>query len=149
VIAARLLAIEWFKTRRRFAFYIATFFWFVVVILMAGGAYYMHAKGTDPGGLKLPDAWKGLAGIFGNMMGLILIVLVSLLTASERSWRTERQKFAIFFSARFMSLRRTTLRSRLSGSGWTRKCSRRCSVSFSSHSRQANSSTAGCAAESA
>jgi ABC-2 type transport system permease protein len=87
----KLIAIEWLKTRRRFAFFAAMLFWFGLVLLMSGIAYYTHRTGRETSGVTLPNDWKQLASVLGSMMGMTMIILVSLLTASERTWRTERQ----------------------------------------------------------
>jgi ABC-2 type transport system permease protein len=82
-----LAGIEWLKTRRRLAFWAATLSYFAMLIIGFGAAHYFAstAKHAQSGTL-----WPQLAGLAGFGM-LVVLVTIVLLTAAERTWRTERQ----------------------------------------------------------
>lgn len=86
---AGLIRIEWLKARRRTGFWVASLFFFVVIALGTGMEYWRH--------VRKPEQWSGQsgwAGLGGGVQGIgfmIVLILVVLLTASEKTWRTERQ----------------------------------------------------------
>ena len=92
MIALRLLAIEWLKARRRPVFWLTTGAFLVIFSLGLGINQYHHA--LDPennSAFSLPGQWQSLIGGTSNLAWLLVIVALALLTASERTWRTDRQ----------------------------------------------------------
>lgn len=89
MIALRLAHIEWLKARRRFVFWTASLFFFGVLLVGLGGGYWEHLK--QPALRSGRPVWDPLIDIGTSLGMLIVLVIVALLTASERNWRTERQ----------------------------------------------------------
>jgi len=90
-LALRLCHIEWLKTRRRSAFWVSVLAVYALLLLLVGSAYYQHRAQPGTGGMNLPSDWTGVAMMVGMIGGLLTIVTVVLLSASEKTWRTERQ----------------------------------------------------------
>lgn len=91
MIAAKLIGIEWFKARHRAIFWIMTGFMALMMALALGVQQYQHAQ--DPTRVRaftLPARWGEVIGAADIAMILVVTVL-SLLIASERTWRTDRQ----------------------------------------------------------
>lgn len=90
MIALKLLGIEWFKTWRRVAFWVATVFLLCVFFLQFGISQMLHAQGARTV-FSLPADWgQVLAGVSGLAL-MCMVTLVALLVASEQTWRTQRQ----------------------------------------------------------
>ena len=85
----KLTAIEWLKARKRFGFWIGILFFIAMLAIGFGIEFYLHVKNPAQrtGAAQWSDAAEG-----GSSFGmLIVLVVVVLLTASEKTWRTERQ----------------------------------------------------------
>jgi ABC-type transport system involved in multi-copper enzyme maturation permease subunit len=92
MIALRLLAIEWLKTRRRPVFWLTTGAFLGIFSLGLGINQYHHA--LDPennSAFSLPGRWQMLIGGTSDLAWVLVVVALALLTASERTWRTDRQ----------------------------------------------------------
>ncbi|HEX2165922.1 MAG TPA: hypothetical protein VHG09_01670 [Longimicrobiales bacterium] len=86
----KLVSIELLKTRKRFAVWMAMLFFFGFFVVNLTGSLIEHIR-HDVAGTPLPQSWPGIIS-FGSGLGvLVLLVTVVLLTASEKTWRTERQ----------------------------------------------------------
>jgi ABC-type transport system involved in multi-copper enzyme maturation permease subunit len=89
MIAARLLGIEWLKMRRRPGFWLGLLFFFGLMTLGFVLSYRQHA--AEPAIRNVERVWmNGVSGIESIGM-LVMLVTIILLTASEKTWRTERQ----------------------------------------------------------
>jgi len=85
-----LLANEWFKLRKRTAFWLTLGF-FAFITVMANGEEYFDAR-TDPDEtFALPGAWAAILGEVGVILMIFASVAVIMLACSEFSWRTARQ----------------------------------------------------------
>ncbi len=85
-----LLANEWFKLRKRLAFWLTLGF-FAFIMVMGNGEEYYRARNDPERVYALPGAW---ADILGDMTVVLLIfasVALIMLVSSEFSWRTARQ----------------------------------------------------------
>lgn len=87
---AKLVSIELLKTRKRFGFWMALLFFFGFFVINLGGGLYEHIR-TGVAGTPLPQSWPGIVGLSSSFGMLIILVTVILLTASEKTWRTQRQ----------------------------------------------------------
>lgn len=87
---AKLASIELLKTRKRFAFWMALLFFFGFFILNLGGGLYEHIR-RGVAGTPLPQSWPGIVDLTSSLGMLVILVTVVLLTASEKTWRTQRQ----------------------------------------------------------
>jgi ABC-2 type transport system permease protein len=87
---AKLASIELLKTRKRFAFWMALLFFFGFFIIALGGGLYEHIR-TGAAGTPLPRSWQGIINLASSLGMLVILVTVVLLTASEKTWRTQRQ----------------------------------------------------------
>lgn len=87
---AKLASVELLKTRKRFAVWMAMLFFFGFFLINLSGGLIEHVR-SGAAGTPLPQSWPGIIN-FGSGLGmLVLLVTVVLLTASEKTWRTERQ----------------------------------------------------------
>ena len=84
---ATLIGIEWLKTRQRVAFWAASLSFFTLILIGLGSSYYFASRAGRAIGDPL---WEGLTGS-ASIGLLVVLVAIVLLTASERTWRTERQ----------------------------------------------------------
>jgi hypothetical protein len=91
MMALKLLHVEWLKIRRRPAFWLSLLFYFGFLVLGSYTSYRAHRRHPAAGGLSLPDDWDVIGSSFASIGGMMLTVVVILLTASEKTWRTERQ----------------------------------------------------------
>jgi ABC-type transport system involved in multi-copper enzyme maturation permease subunit len=82
-----LIAVEWLKTRRRLAFWAATLSFFAMLLIGFGMSHYFASRN---GHAQRESLWKIFTGLSSFAM-LIVLVTIVLLTAAERTWRTERQ----------------------------------------------------------
>src|SRR5687768_646525 len=89
MIVLKLLTIEWLKARKRFAFWIGVFFFIAVMTIQFGADYYIHTK--NPAQRTGNAVWGSAVEGAASLGFLVVIALVVLLTASEKTWRTERQ----------------------------------------------------------
>lgn len=87
---AKLASIELLKTRKRFAFWMALLFFFGFFVINLGGGLYEHIR-TGAAGTPLPRSWPGIVDLSSSLGMLVILVTVVLLTASEKTWRTQRQ----------------------------------------------------------
>lgn len=85
-----LLANEWFKLRKRLAFWLTLGF-FTFIALMANGEAYFRARNDPERTHALPAAWSDVFGEFGVVLLIFASVALILLSSSEFSWRTARQ----------------------------------------------------------
>jgi ABC-2 type transport system permease protein len=92
MIVWKLLQVEWLKTRRRAAFWLSLLFYFSLITVFFVTMYRMQRRRPDAGSVfRLPDAWSQLAQLTAALGGVVLVVAIVLLVASEKNWRTERQ----------------------------------------------------------
>ena len=85
-----LLRNEWFKARRRPAFYITLGF-FAFVTLMENGDSFLRARRDADFTFGLPEAWSS---VFSSDSVLVLFfgsIAMIMLVSSEFTWRTARQ----------------------------------------------------------
>lgn len=87
---AKLAAMELIKTRRRFGVWMALLFFFGFFLINLGSSLIEHIR-TGVAGTPLPQSWPGIVGLSGGLGMLVVLVMVVLLTASEKTWRTQRQ----------------------------------------------------------
>jgi len=85
---ATILTVEWFKTRRRLAFWAAMLAFFAMLFIGFGASYYFA---TRSGRASNGTTWDTLVSAGSGFGLLILLVAIILLTGAERGWRTERQ----------------------------------------------------------
>jgi ABC-type transport system involved in multi-copper enzyme maturation permease subunit len=86
--AATLARIEWFKARRRVAFWLAVLFFFGFMLVGVVAEYYVLARRPE----QITDArWSSIVSAISGLGLLVMLVTIVLLTASEKSWKTERQ----------------------------------------------------------
>ncbi|MBR9989511.1 MAG: ABC transporter permease [Gemmatimonadetes bacterium] len=106
---AKLASIELIKTRKRFGVWMALLFFFGFFAISLTGGYLEHLR-TGLAGTPLPQSWPGLIDLAGNLGLLVLLVMVVLLTASEKTWRTQRQNVidglsrTQFFAAKLVTM---------------------------------------------
>lgn len=87
---AKLASIELLKTRKRFGFWMAILFFFGFMLINLSGSLIAHIRhGVE--GTPLPQSWPGIVDFGAGLGMLVLLVMVVLLTASEKTWRTQRQ----------------------------------------------------------
>jgi ABC-2 type transport system permease protein len=92
MIAWKLLQVEWLKIRRRAAFWVSLLFYFGLLTFFFGMTYRAQLRFPNrPPALSLPGAWSGIAQVASLLGGIVVTVAIILLTASEKTWRTERQ----------------------------------------------------------
>lgn len=109
MIARKLLGIEWFKARHHSAFWVTTLFPVALLVLVFGIAQSEHARHPErASGFSLPRGWLSLLAGIPTLNVMLVIALVTLLVASERTWRTQRQNVidglsrGQFFSAKLL-----------------------------------------------
>lgn len=85
-----LLANEWFKLRKRIAFWL-TLGLFTFILLMGNGEEYYRARNDADRTWALPQAWADILGEWGVVLLIFASVALILLVSSEFSWRTARQ----------------------------------------------------------
>ena len=106
---AKLASIELLKTRRRFGFWMAMLFFFGFILISLSGGLVEHIR-SGVAGTPLPQSWPGIIDFGGGLGTLVLLVMVVLLTASEKTWRTQRQNVidglsrTQFFIAKVMTM---------------------------------------------
>lgn len=106
---AKLASIELLKTRKRFGFWMALLFFFGFFLLNLSGGLYAHVR-RGVAGTPLPQSWPGIVNLSGGLGMLVILVTVVLLTASEKTWRTQRQNVidglsrAQFFTAKVITM---------------------------------------------
>lgn len=92
MIAGKLLHVEWLKVRRRAAFWVSLLFYFAMLAFFFVTMYRVQLRRPDRLGIfSLPRAWSELAQLTAALGGVVIVVAIILLTASEKTWRTERQ----------------------------------------------------------
>lgn len=109
MIALRLLGIEWLKARHRLVFWVTTGAFLGIFSLGLGINQYQHALHPEGNSaFSLPGQWLVLIGSTSDLAVVLVIVALALLTASERTWRTDRQNVidglsrAQFFSGKML-----------------------------------------------
>lgn len=85
-----LFANEWFKLRKRTAFWLTLGF-FAFIATMANGEEFYRARNDPERTFALPGAWAEVIGEMGVVLLIFASVAVILLVTSEFSWRTARQ----------------------------------------------------------
>lgn len=85
-----LLGNEWFKLRRRTAFWLALGF-FAFITAMASGEEFYRARNDPERTYALPSAWGEILGEMGVVLLIFASVALIMLVTSEFSWRTARQ----------------------------------------------------------
>jgi ABC-2 type transport system permease protein len=86
----KLAAMELIKTRRRFGVWMALLFFFGFFLINLSSSLIEHVR-TGVAGTPLPQSWPGIVNLSGGLGLLVVLVMVVLLTASEKTWRTQRQ----------------------------------------------------------
>lgn len=84
-----LATIEWLKTRRRMAFWMGLLFFFGMMLI--GPVFELFIYRRTPERYQGTAVWPSVAGSLQSFGLLVMLVMVTLLTASEKTWRTERQ----------------------------------------------------------
>ncbi len=88
---AKLFSIEWIKARKRSVFWVAIVAHAVIIAIALGGQQYIHSVKPKNPAFQLPGGWDNLIMIGAQTGMLMLLIAVTLLTASEATWRTQRQ----------------------------------------------------------
>jgi hypothetical protein len=68
----------------------AMLFFFGFFIINLGSGLHDHVR-RGVAGTPLPESWPGILNLAGSLGMLVILVTVILLTASEKTWRTQRQ----------------------------------------------------------
>jgi ABC-type transport system involved in multi-copper enzyme maturation permease subunit len=90
-VVDKLFAVEWMKMRRRGVFWVALLGQALILILGIGAQQYMHHTDPKRPAFTLPGDWGTLLDV-GSQTGMLMVLIaVTLLTASEATWRTQRQ----------------------------------------------------------
>lgn len=89
MIALRLVTIEWLKMRRRPGFWLGMLFFFGIMVFGYTMSYRQHA--AQPALRHAEQVWRDGISVISSLGMLVLLVTIILLTASEKTWRTERQ----------------------------------------------------------
>lgn len=84
-----LTTVEWLKTRRRLAFWMGLLFFFGMMLV--GPVVELFLYRETPGRYQGSPVWPDVAGSLQSFGLLVMLVMITLLTASEKTWRTERQ----------------------------------------------------------
>lgn len=89
MIIAKLADIEWLKARKRLGFWMGMLFFVGMLAIGFGVEFYLHVQ--NPAQRSGAAQWSDAAEAGSSIGLLIVMILVVLLTASEKTWRTERQ----------------------------------------------------------
>ena len=81
-----LLRNEWFKARKRLAFWIALGFYAFFTLMNHGQTFLERSEG-----FRLPDIWNAVFGDESTMVVIFAALTLVLLSATEFGWRTARQ----------------------------------------------------------
>ena len=81
-----LLRNEWFKARKRIAFWIALGFYAFFTLMNHGQPFLERSDG-----FRLPDIWADVFGDESTMVVIFAALTLVLLSATEFGWRTARQ----------------------------------------------------------
>jgi len=81
-----LLRNEWFKARKRLAFWIALGFYAFFTVMNHGQPFLERSEG-----FRLPDIWTAVFGDESTMVVIFAALTLVLLSATEFGWRTARQ----------------------------------------------------------
>lgn len=81
-----LLRNEWFKARKRLAFWIALGFYAFFTLMNHGQPFLERSEG-----FRLPDIWGAVFGDESTMVVIFAALTLVLLSATEFGWRTARQ----------------------------------------------------------
>ncbi len=81
-----LLRNEWFKARKRVAFWIALGFYAFFTLMNHGQPFLERSDG-----FRLPDIWTAVFGDESTMVVIFAALTLVLLSATEFGWRTARQ----------------------------------------------------------
>ena len=106
---AKLASIELLKTSKRFAFWMALLFFFGFFLINLASGLYEHLR-RGVAGTPLPESWPGMVSLSSGLGLLVVLATVVLLTASEKTWRTQRQNVidglsrAQFFTAKVITM---------------------------------------------
>jgi ABC-2 type transport system permease protein len=89
MIVTKLVAVEWLKTSRRFGFWMGMLFFVGLLAVGFGADYYNHV--TNAARRTGAAQWGNAVDASTSIGFLVLLALIVLLSASEKTWRTERQ----------------------------------------------------------
>lgn len=81
---------EWFKTRKRLAFWMTLAF-FAFVTTMTHGEAFLRARRDPEREFAFPEVWSRVFGDDATFMLVFASIVVVILACSEFSWRTARQ----------------------------------------------------------
>ncbi len=81
-----LLRNEWFKARKRVAFWIALGFYALYTLMNHAQPFWERSEG-----FRLPDIWAAVFGDESAMLVIFAALTLVLLSATEFGWRTARQ----------------------------------------------------------
>jgi ABC-type transport system involved in multi-copper enzyme maturation permease subunit len=90
-LIGKLFSVEWIKLRRRPVLYVVVLGVAAVVIPGLVLMQVMHHRRPAVAGFSLPDGWPLLVDAGGSIGMVMILVSIALLTASEATWRTQRQ----------------------------------------------------------
>ena len=89
MIAAKLARVEWLKQKNRFAFWISLLSFASLLLIGLGASFYNYRRLGES--YVYRSMWPTVVDGAQSFGLLIMVVLMVLLTASEKTWRTERQ----------------------------------------------------------
>lgn len=81
---------EWFKARKRLAFWMTLAF-FAFVTFMTHGESFLRARRDPEREFAFPEVWSRIFGDDATFMLVFASIVVVILACSEFSWRTARQ----------------------------------------------------------
>jgi ABC-type transport system involved in multi-copper enzyme maturation permease subunit len=90
-LLGKLFSIEWTKVRKRSAFWIAIVVQVAVLSIALSVQQYAHHVKPQNHPFQLPAGWEMLISTGAQIGMLMLFISIALLTASEATWRTQRQ----------------------------------------------------------
>jgi ABC-type transport system involved in multi-copper enzyme maturation permease subunit len=90
-LLTKLFTIEWIKVRKRSVFWVVIVAHATILGVAFGGQQYMHHLKPKSSPFTLPADWQSLIGTGAQIGMLMLFIGIALLTASEATWRTQRQ----------------------------------------------------------
>ena len=90
-LITKLISIEWLKLRHRSVFWVSIIAHTTILAIGLAVRQYMHAQKPNSGRFDLPADWADLIGSGAGIGMLMLLICVASVTASEVTWRTQRQ----------------------------------------------------------
>ena len=91
MIPLKLIQVEWFKVRRRFAFWASMLGYFGLLVFGFFMMYREQVRRPEAQHFSLPGDWVEITQMAASIGGFVVTIAIVLLTASEKTWRTERQ----------------------------------------------------------